>query len=213
MYVPDVIPEKDRSTLVNKGGYGRDVEIGDTPALLVVDMTREFVEDRFPNGWSETGKPAARSIARLADVAAEQGIRTYYTRMQKNTTYSERGRWGDTTETIELGPEAREFAEPLSPGEDDVIINKAKPSAFFGTQLESILNYDGVDSLIITGMTTSGCVRASVIDAFSYNYFVTVPEECVADRAGISHEVNLFEMDMKYGSVQSLEDVLAAIKR
>lgn len=216
MYVPDVVPESDREVMVEKGNFGGTVEIGDDVAVLVVDMTREFTEDEYPNGYAETGEPAVEAIARLMERARELDIRGYYARSTTVGSPVELGRWvgstelgkGDATETPE-GVEKLELAEGLEPGPQDVVLDrKYKPSMFFGTQLESMLTYDGVDTLIATGMTTSGCVRATAVDAFSYNYRVVVPEECVADRCQISHEIGLFDIDMKYGDVLPLDDVL-----
>ena len=82
-----------------------------------------------------------------------------------------------------------------------------RPSAFFGTLLPSLLTYHGVDTVIVTGMTTSGCVRATAVDAFSYNYRVIVPVECVADRSPTAHLANLFDIDMKYGDVVPAAEV------
>jgi len=93
------------------------------------------------------------------------------------------------------------------------VITKTKPSAFFGTPLASILTYLGIDTIVLGGMVTSGCVRATVIDAFSHNYRVIVPLECVADRSPTSHEVNLFDIDMKYADVLPLAEVLAHLVR
>ena len=94
-----------------------------------------------------------------------------------------------------------------------MVIVKPKPSVFFGSQLESILNYYRVDTLIVTGVATSGCVRASVDHAFALNYRVILPLECVADRARIPHEANLFDMDTATADVMRLEDVIVEIER
>jgi maleamate amidohydrolase len=89
------------------------------------------------------------------------------------------------------------------------VINKgSKPSGFFGTPLASYLVHAGVDTVIVTGMTTSGCVRATVLDAFQNNFHVIIPHECSADRSQISHKVNLFDMHMKYADVISLEETV-----
>ena len=90
----------------------------------------------------------------------------------------------------------------------EVIIPKLRPSGFFGTSLADMLIYHQVDTVIVTGMTTSGCVRATAVDAFSYNFRVVVPEECSGDRAVVSHKVSLFDMHMKYADVVPLEAVL-----
>lgn len=208
MYVPDIVPEADRETMVEKAAYGERKGFGRNVAVLVVDMTREFVEDEYPNGYAETGKPAARAIARLMEVAHDLGIRGYYSRSLKGAHPAEAGRWREVAQTEEM----TRLADELSPTDDDVVFGKYKPSAFFGTQLESLLNYDGIDTLVVTGMTTSGCVRATAVDAFSYNYRVVLPVECVADRCGISHEISLFDLDMKYADVLSLDEVLDGLR-
>jgi nicotinamidase-related amidase len=87
---------------------------------------------------------------------------------------------------------------------------KAKPSAFFGTQLLSVLHHLGADSVVVTGTTTSGCVRATVVDAFSYNYRVVVPVDAVADRAPLSHRVELLHMGTRYADLVRTSDLVRA---
>jgi maleamate amidohydrolase len=97
----------------------------------------------------------------------------------------------------------------LAPAEGEIVINKGgKPSGFFGTALASYLIDAGADTVIVTGMTTSGCVRATVLDAFQYNFNVVVPFECAADRSQISHRVSLFDLHMKYADVVSLGETV-----
>jgi nicotinamidase-related amidase len=208
MYVPDTIPESDVETMREKASFGSSVGFGEQAAVLVVDMTREFVEDQYQNGHAATGKPAARSIATLMDAARANGVRGFYSRSLKGDHPLEGGRWNDTNPTDPQTEEMTRLTDGLSPAESDVVFEKYKPSIFFGTQLESMLNAAGVDTVVVTGMTTSGCVRATVVDAFSYNYRVIVPEECVADRSQASHETSLFDMDMKYADVLPMADVV-----
>jgi len=215
MYIPDVVPDDDRETMVDRAGYGGSIELGESVAVLVVDMTCEFVKDRYPNGHSKTAEPALNSINRLLECARESGIRAYFSRALPGRHPVERGRWGDSITAEHDQSEVKQMtqlADSLSPTDDDVVFEKHKPSMFFGTQLESMLTYQGVDTVIVTGMTTSGCVRATVIDAFSYNYRIAIPKECVADRSQISHEINLFDMDMKYGDVCELNTLLDRIE-
>lgn len=129
----------------------------------------------------------------------------------KGTHTIERGRWSNTSDDTDFDEEMMEFAPVLSP-EPEVIVGKYKPSVFFGTQLESLLNQNGADTLIVTGVTTSGCVRATILGAFSYNYRIIVPAECTADRSKISHETTLFDVEMKYGDVRPLEEVIDHIE-
>jgi len=216
-YLPDVIPPEERARYA-KGHMGKRVGFGARPAILVVDMTRAFTEDRFPLGCSAAGAPCARAIRRLLDAARPLGVPVVYTRYDAFAADAEWGRWldkgtGAEPDSLMRGSEAHEIADILKPAPSDLVVTKTKPSAFFGTPLASMLTYLGVDTLVVTGMVTSGCVRATVIDAFSHNYRVIVPLECVADRSETSHQVNLFDIDMKYGDVTPLAEVLTHLGR
>jgi nicotinamidase-related amidase len=216
-YLPDIIPPDERARYA-RGNMGKRVGFGDRPAILVVDMTRAFTEDRFPLGCAAAGGPCARAIRRLLDAARPLGLPVVYTRYDAFGSDAEWGRWldkgtGAEPDSLMRGPEAHEITDLLKPEPRDLVITKTKPSAFFGTPLPSMLTYLRVDTLVVAGMVTSGCVRATVIDAFSYNYRVIVPVECVADRSETSHQVNLFDIDMKYGDVVPLADVLPRLGR
>lgn len=92
------------------------------------------------------------------------------------------------------------------------MVRKRRPSAFFGTELASLLVHHRVDTVVLCGMVTSGCVRATAVDAFSHGLRVVIPEECVADRVRLPHAVALFDIDMKYGDVRPAADVVAALE-
>jgi maleamate amidohydrolase len=109
-------------------------------------------------------------------------------------------------------PEAIEIDPRIAPGNDDIVFNKRAPSAFFETGFVSMLVPMRVDTLIVTGCATSGCIRATVIDALSYGYRVAIPSDCIADRAEGPHEANLFDMDSKYGDVTSGDAVIEYFK-
>jgi nicotinamidase-related amidase len=218
-HVRDLIPEEDRKALerYREGKFGK-IGFGQKLALIVVDMTNAFIEDKYPTGFSKTGMKCVKAIRELLDVARKSRLPIIYTRAnlaERTKKPPINGRWAEKTAALpeHLLRQADVIHYELRPKEDDIIITKDKPSAFFGTQLVSILNYLGVDTLIVAGMVTSGCVRATVVDAFSYNYRVIIPEECVADRSQISHKVNLFDMDMKYADVLKLKEVLKHLKR
>ena len=222
VYLPDIFPEADRRGLRKYlGGPRPRFGLGERPALLVVDMTRGFVEDRFRTGWEETGVPCARHIQALLDVVRRYPIPVFFTKPMQATTIVERGLWvralpGVTTFPPQP-PDAFEIYPLLKPAAGEVVVEKQKPSAFFGTALHAMLTYQRVDTLIVTGMVTSGCVRATVNDAFSANFRCIVPIECVADRAQLSHEVNLADMSVKYADVLPvaavLEDVAQWVKK
>lgn len=217
-YIPSIIPEEDAAALRKmwqgeiKGRWG----LGEKPAVLVIDMTRAFVEDRYPSGWAKTGEPCAQSIRRLLDVARPAGFPVFYTRGEPHLVECERGAWLRGRQLDLNGPtqrpEAHEIVDIIAPQPGEPVITKAKPSGFFGTQLQSMLTYLRVDTVIVTGMVTSGCIRATVNDAFSLNYRVVVPIECSADRSQVSHEVELFDMGSKYADVMPLDELIEDIR-
>ncbi len=214
MAVWDKLFSGDELAGYRKGGFGTPRELGTRPGIVVVDMSYAFVDDRFRTGWGKTGWPCADANRRLLDVARPLGVPVVFTTGKSSHNPAERGRWKSAglPESAEP-PEKHEIVPVIAPLPTESIVTKRGPSGFFGTELASLLTYHGVDTLIVTGMTTSGCVRATVVDAFSYNYVVVVPEECVADRGELPHKVNLFDIQQKYGDVLALDDVLAYLVR
>ena len=213
----DAIPATDRAAFAAAHlDEDRPIAAGTRPALLVVDMTLDFVDSRYPLGHSETGGPATVANRRLLDAARAAGMPVYFTDMFPTEGYTptraERGRWKHR----DLTPAARPgdvIAAELTPAPGETVIHKGwKPSAFFGTQLASLLVHDGADTVIVSGMTTSGCVRASAVDAFQHNFHVVVPFEACADRSQISHQITLFDLHMKYADVVSVEETVAYIE-
>ncbi len=217
-YVPAVVPDGDLA-MYRKAGFGHPIGWGRKIGLVVVDMTRAFTEDRFALGSARMGQAALRGIARLLAAARPVGIPVFFTKMVPFRSRTEAGRWFDSCPGIFGAPddsaaqEAAEIPPEIAPRPGEPVIVKGKPSAFFGTQLHSMLTYHNVDTLIVTGMVTSGCVRATVDDAFSYDYRVILPAECVADRAEVPHQVNLFDMDMISADVLPLDAVIAHVER
>ena len=216
-YVPDVVPDSDLA-MYRKAGFGHPIGWGRKIAIVVVDMTRAFTEDRFALGSARMGQVALRGIARLLDIARPVGVPVFFTKMVPFRSRTEAGRWYDSCPGIFGRPDdpaahdSAEIPPEIAPRPGEPVIVKGKPSAFFGTQLHSMLTYHNVDTLIVTGMVTSGCVRATVDDAFSHYYRVVIPEECVADRAEVPHQVNLFDMDMISADVLPLREVVAHLE-
>ena len=195
----------------------RPMTPGARPALIVVDMTKAFVDSTYPTGYSPTGYPAVAATAQLLEVARDVGIPIYFTKAYPDVPHeelpSERGRWKSSRTRFDPLPEGTPpgdvIVEALAPRPNEIVICKGrKPSGFNGTPLASHLVYEGCDTAIITGMTTSGCVRATLLDAFMANFNCLVPHECVADRSQLSHKVNLFDMHMKYADVVSLDETI-----
>lgn len=219
----DVISESDR-LVYDKAGYGREGGFGQKPLLLVVDVTYDYTGDRnepilqsidrFPNSCGEAGWAALAHIARLIAAARASSTQVIYTRAVPRPHGFQMAGWAWKQGSIlSPTPDSRrvgnQIPAPIAPTDADLIIEKEKPSAFFGTPLLSYLLALRVDSLIIAGATTSGCVRATVEDAFSYNFPVIVVEECTFDRGEVSHKVNLFDLNAKYADVRSIADVLS----
>lgn len=215
-----IIPDADRASF--RKGFDfvdRPIQAGTAPALIVVDMTRAFVDSRYPTGWSETGYPAAAANRRLLDCAREARIPVFFTKAYPDADYrpnpAERGRWKSAKrpEPDPSVPAGDVIVDELTPLPGEVVIHKgSKPSGFFGTALASLLIYEKVDTTIVTGMTTSGCVRATALDAFQHNFHVILPHEACADRSQISHAVTLFDLHMKYVDVATVDATIEYLR-
>jgi nicotinamidase-related amidase len=217
----DIVPADDvESFNATSDAASRPMTAGTKPAIVIVDMTMAFVDSAYPSGHSETGWPAVDANARLLEQARNLGVPVYFTKAyptaDRQARPQERGRWKTRgmRRALPAGlPPGDVIVEALTPRDDEIVISKAgKPSGFFGTPLASYLVHDGVDTVIVTGMTTSGCVRATVLDGFQYNFHVVIPFECSADRSQISHKVSLFDMHMKYADVVSLDETVAYLR-
>ena len=214
----DVITEKDKQ-VYEKAGYGRKGGLGKNPAILIIDVTIGFVGDkpepilqsieRFPNSCGEDGWNAVQRTVELLDLGRRKHVPVFYTAGVPKIDNVIAGKWAfkhpRTMEEMNQASNTPDAIPPeIAPQKGDIVITKLKPSAFFGTPLVSHLVSLGIDTILATGCTTSGCVRASVIDAFSYNYSVGIVEECTFDRGEVPHKVNLFDMNQKYADVVSL---------
>lgn len=205
----DVVPKAEQE-VYERGGWGGRVGFGRRPALIVVDMYTAFVDAAYP--FSSPDAPATvHAIRPLLTAAREAGCPVFFSRARARTIPAERGRWKVTAgrRPVMANPEAYEIVPELRPLPTESVVVKAAPSAFTGTDLASYLIYHTVDTLIVTGTVTSGCVRDTVLDAFSLNFRVIVPEDAVCDRGPTSHKVALFDIHMKYGDVVPSSEVLA----
>lgn len=216
-YIPDVIPEADREAR-RRGGMGQRVGFGERIAVIVIDMCRYTVEERSPLSCGEMGWTACHAIAKLLDVARPRGIPIIYSTQRTAEPYSAStgGRLlskaiaSDSAFATELWP--HEILEEVAPQPGDIVLVKPKPSVFFGTQLNSILIAERIDTVIITGTTTAGCVRATTDEAAALNYRVIIPQEAVADRYSLSHQVTLFDIDSWLGDVMPLDAVIGHLE-
>lgn len=213
------VPDEDLVRLLHYTGGQLDSiwGLGDRPAVLVVDMTTGFVEHPEASTFVPAARACIAPIQQLLAVTRPAGMPTIFTKGSPFRHEAEAGAWlrgrGIDVLATSNAPSEREIVADLAPQDGDLVVIKSKHSAFFGTPLNAMLNYLRVDSLIVTGTTTSGCIRATVNDGFALNYRIVVPVECVADRSAISHEIELFDMAAKYADVLPLAellDVLAA---
>jgi maleamate amidohydrolase len=148
---------------------------------------------------------------RLLDAGRAKGLTVIFTTIGYEPSLKDGGLWLQKVPSLgdlQIGGRWVEIDPRLEPREDETILLKKGASAFFGTNLPAILVSQGVDSVILCGATTSGCIRATAIDLLQYGYPTLVPRECVADRAQAPHEANLFDINAKYADVVPLDGVL-----
>jgi len=197
-------------------GHGEDMGSPGPVAIVVIDVNHHFAGDRpepilesikrWPYSCGEAGWEAASQIESVLRVGRDSGIPIIYTTgVPPNARSIGPGRWKEkgsrslmTLETLAAG---QEILRSIAPQDGDIVLEKEKPSAFFGTPLASLLIDKRIRSMLVCGATTSGCVRATVVDAFSLNYYVAVVAEATFDRSPTSHAVNLFDMSQKYCDV------------
>jgi nicotinamidase-related amidase len=199
--------------LYRERGIGARTGFGHHPALLVIDMAIAFNDPSYKVGGDQT--PAIEAIARLLPVARAAEIPVYFSTTAYHPDGRDAGIFGEKVPALlelQLGDRGVEIDPRLAPAEGEIVITKKFASCFFQTNLPSLLVYEGIDTVILTGCSTSGCVRAAALDGVSHGYRVVVPQECVADRAEGPHWANLFDIDAKYGDVMPLDEVIAAIE-
>jgi maleamate amidohydrolase len=206
-----VATPRDRA-IYDAAGYGRRVVPGRRPMLLVIDVTygfagheRQPIEEavqQYPNACGEAAWDAIDAIAGLLPAARAAGRPVVYSAGFSELGLPGVGLWAAKHPRASDAPDdANDIVGELGPGPRDLVVPKTKPSLFHGTPLVDLLVREGADTLVVTGGTTSGCIRATVVDAFSYNFPVLVVEEGVFDRGEMSHAVNLFDLDQKYANV------------
>ncbi|UTR10257.1 isochorismatase family protein [Evansella sp. LMS18] len=195
-------------------GFGERLSFGQKPAVLVVDFIKGFTDPDCKLG-SELSKEVLNT-SKLLGIARNKGIPVIFT----TVVYESKEEGGYFIEKIPalevLQPESEwiEVDERLERRKSsEPLITKKFASSFFGTNLSSILAYHQADTLIITGCTTSGCVRATVVDAIQHGYKPVIPEDCVGDRSAEAHNANIHDIQTKYGEVVKLESVCEFLKK
>ncbi len=223
------LTERDKQVF-EASGYGARGSYGKRPALLIVDVNYGFVGDkpepiltsvkRWMNSCGEEGWHAVAVIKKLLAAARAKGLPVIYTTGVRRADAWDQGAWAFKNARVNTDymgvdankPKSNIIVPDIAPEPRDIVIGKQKPSAFYGTPLQSYLIHLQCDSVIVTGTTTSGCVRATVVDAFSANYHIVLVEDGCADRSQASHAVNLCDINAKYADVLPSQEVIDYIR-
>ncbi|MFZ9314634.1 MAG: isochorismatase family protein [Burkholderiaceae bacterium] len=192
---------------------------GTMPALINIDLQKAYTAvGEFATAY-ETDPLQLHYVNTLAEAFRAKGFPVVWTYVAYMESGEDCGVWGTRTNTpdslqnIKVGSRRAEFDDRLKiDHQKDIIVNKRMASAFFETNLGSIFNFHGVDTVVVTGGSTSGCVRATVVDSLSRSYRTIVPEECVADKHESPHFANLYDMAVKYADVLSFQETLSQLK-
>src|SRR5713101_2569338 len=201
------LTERDKAVF-ESSGYGARGGFGKRPALLIIDVNYAFCGE---DAWV-----AMPYLKALIDKARAKGIPVIYTTGVRREDNWDSGSWTwkngrsdeDMTSKPSTNVDGNDIVAEIAPAPQDIVVLKQKPSGFFGTNMASYLTLLGCDSVIVTGTTTSGCVRATVLDAFSLNYRIALAEEGCFDRSQASHAINLCDMNAKYADVVRTSEVL-----
>ena len=191
------------------GEYEGRLRPGQRPALLIVDVVAAYLEPGSAL-FMDTAAAALASNARLAAAARAGGVPVVFTNVQYKPDGSDGGvfwRKAPVLRAFVAGSALGAFPPGLTPEEGERVFTKQYPSAFFGTGLAEALHADGIDTLLITGYSTSGCVRATAVDSLSHGYRTIIPEECVADKHESFHYANLTDLLLKYADIVSTQEV------
>ncbi len=200
--------------MTRRPGFGGRAGFGARPALVVVDLSLGFTDPRSPLACDLEGVVAA--VGRLLDEARRAGVPVVYT----TVAYDE----GDTRTaaafidkvpallTLAAGGRWVEIDPRIAPVPGEPVLTKLFASAFFGTPLASLLAASGCDGVVVTGASTSGCVRATAVDALQHGYRTVVPREAVGDRDPAAHDANLNDLDAKYADVVSVDEVVEQLE-
>lgn len=189
--------------------YGQRAGFGKRPALILIDFVQAYFDpdcDLYADVESALGAALrTRAAAHRANIPVVLTNVVYHPKAMDGGRFFEKAK---PLRNFVAGNPMGHWATGLSPSEDELIVSKQYPSAFFGTSLASTLTALGVDHVILTGLTTSGCVRATCVDSISHGFITTVVREAVGDRHSDPHEANLFDMDAKYADVVSEAEII-----
>ncbi len=221
------LTERDKQVF-GDAGYGARAGFGKRPAVLVIDVNYAFCGEssepilesikKWRNSCGEDAWESIPHIRKLLDAAHAKGVPCIYTTGVRREDSWDSGSWswknnrsGEDKPVVRANRDGNEIVDEIAPAPQDIVVLKQKPSGFFGTNMLSYLVLLGCDSVIVTGTTTSGCVRATVLDAFSNNFRVALAEEGCFDRSQASHAINLCDMNAKYADVVKTQEAVEFI--
>lgn len=211
--------EADRETLA-RGRFGRRIGMGERTAVLVIDVQNYMIgpppgsHHEYPSACGEPAHSALKRLPALLRAARKSGAPVVYTRFELRRDGMDIGVYGRKRDFLKTegwcleGSEGVEIPESVAPEPGDFVFVKKKPSAFHGTPLIGLLIDRNIDTVVVTGGSTSNCVRATAVDSATYNFRTVVVEDCVFDRIQISHRVALFDLDRQYADVMASADVI-----
>lgn len=192
--------------------FGQETGFGRAPALLLVDFVNGFHDPEILGGGNIPD--AVIATVPLLGLFRDRKLPVIFTRIVYAEDGSDANLWCEKVPRLRGLTEtarASHVVEALAPRPGELVIRKTQASAFFGTHLNACLIAKGIDTLVVTGCTTSGCVRASVIDAMALNYRTTVATDCVGDRALDPHRANLFDMGQKYSDLKTSRQIMSEL--
>jgi maleamate amidohydrolase len=196
-----------------KAGFGGHLPFGDRPAVLVVDVCRAYLDPASPLYAGAEGALAANVT--LVAAARAASVPVLFTRVRYSANGLDGGLFYRKVPALAAYLDDNplgDFDDALRPQVDDIVVTKQYASAFFGTSLAASLNAQGIDTLVITGFSTSGCVRATALDALQHGFVPYVVREACGDRAPGPHQANLFDLQAKYAEVVALGDMIALLQ-
>ena len=205
--------DREAREVYERARLGGSVTLGERPAVLVVDFSCGFTDPESALGADMTDEVEATK--RILDLARARGLAVIFTSIGFEPSLKDGGLWlqkAPALADLQLGGHWVAIDPRLDPREDETVVLKKGASAFFGTNLAAILISQGVDTVILCGATTSGCVRATAVDLLQHGFPTLVPRECVGDRAQAPHDANLFDIQAKYADVVSLEEALGYLE-
>jgi maleamate amidohydrolase len=199
-----------------QGVWGNRIGFGQKPALLMIDFMQGYTQPGAPLFAPGVVSAVAESVELLAS-ARQHGIAVVHTNIRYHAGhFADGGMWVKKApvmkDMVEGNPLAA-FCEEVLPLPEEVVVSKQYASSFFGTSLASMLHAMGIDTVVLAGCSTSGCIRATAVDAVQHGFRTVVVRECVGDRHPDPHEANLFDIDSKYGDVVSKQEAINQFKR